>query len=109
MSKQYLFFATAIMSIVTIALRFIPFWVFGGGRKTPKRVAYLGKVLPSAIMGMLVVYCLKDVSISAVSGWLPAIVASLTVVVLHVWRRNTMLSIVAGTAVYMLLIRIPFL
>ncbi len=108
MSKQYLLGAIVIMSLVTIMLRFIPFWVFKGGKKTPAKIAYLGKVLPHAIMGMLVVYCLKDIAVSSLSGWLPAVVASLTVVALHVWRRNTMLSIVAGTAVYMLLIRIPF-
>lgn len=96
-----------IMITVTVALRFLPFIVFTGSRKTPAIITYLGKNLPSAIMGMLVVYCLKDVSLlgeAGVSGWLPAVVASVSVVLSYIWKKNTLLSIILGTVIYMLLL-----
>lgn len=75
------------------------------GRSVPKTIRYLGTVLPYSIMAMLVVYCLKDTFFAPYSGWLPAVLSVLGVVVLHIWKRNTLLSIVGGTACYMLLIR----
>ena len=98
----------AVTAAVTIALRFLPFLIFGGSRKTPAYVSYLGKVLPYAIMGMLVVFCLKNVSFSDLSGWLPALISGALVVALHVWKRKTLLSIVAGTVCYMLLVQFVF-
>ena len=106
MSRQAALWAVVIMAAVTALLRFLPFWIFSGKRKTPRVVAYLGRVLPYALMGMLVVYCLRGVGFASLSGWLPALAASLCVVGLHVWRRNTLVSIVGGTAVYMILIRL---
>ena len=96
----------AVAAAVTIALRFAPFLIFSGSRETPPLVLYLGKVLPAAIMGMLVVYCLRGASFAALSGWLPALLASLAVVGLHVWKRSSLLSILGGTVRYMLLIRL---
>lgn len=96
----------AVAAAVTIALRFAPFLIFSGNRETPPLVLYLGKVLPAAIMGMLVVYCLRGTSFAALSGWLPALLASLAVVGLHVWKRSSLLSILGGTVLYMLLIRL---
>jgi len=98
----------AVTASVTIALRFLPFLIFGGNRKTPAYVSYLGKVLPYAIMGMLVVFCLKNVSIAAAPHGIPELIASAVVVVLHVWKRNSLISIVAGTVCYMLLIQFVF-
>ncbi|MCQ2430955.1 MAG: AzlD domain-containing protein [Clostridia bacterium] len=92
------------MAGVTALLRFLPFLIFNG-RNTPKVVSYLGEVLPYAIMGMLVVYCLRSVSFGQPSGWLPALLASAATAGLHLWRKNTLVSIVGGTAVYMILIR----
>lgn len=98
----------AVMSLVTAALRFLPFLFFGGGRKVPAFVSYLGKVLPYAIMGMLVVYCLKDVSLVQPPHGLPELLAVLAVAGLHLWKRNALLSIGVGTVLYMLLVQLVF-
>ena len=97
-----------VMAFITAALRCGPFLLFGGRRETPRVITYLGKVLPYAIMGMLVVYCMKDVDFSGVRTALPPVIASLAVVGLHVWRRNTLLSIVVGTVLYMVLVQAVF-
>ena len=94
--------------LVTMATRFLPFLIFGEHRKTPPIVEYLGKVLPFAIMGMLVVYCLKDISLLRASYGLPELIACAVVAALHVWKRNTLLSIIAGTACYMILVQVVF-
>jgi branched-subunit amino acid transport protein AzlD len=108
MSRLHSALLIAVVSAVTVLLRFLPFWVFGGKKETPKWVSYLGRVLPSAIMGMLVVFCLKGVSLRESPHGLPELIACAAVVVLHVWRRSTLLSIVGGTAVYMLLVQLVF-
>ncbi len=97
----------AIVSLVTAALRFLPFLIFSG-RETPKFIAYLGKVLPFAVMGMLCVYCLRNISFAAMPFGLPEAISVLIVVLLHLWKRNTLLSIIGGTAVYMLLVQTVF-
>ncbi len=99
--------AVATISIVTILLRSLPFLIFGNG-KTPQFIAYLGKVLPFAVMGMLCVYCLRHLSFVALPFGIPEIIAVVTVVLLHLWRRNTLLSILGGTALYMLLVQTVF-
>ena len=98
----------AVASLVTIAIRFVPFVIFGDQRKTPDVVNYLGKVLPYAIMGMLVVFCLKGISLTEAPHGLPEFMASAAVVLLHIWKRNTLCSIVGGTACYMILIHFVF-
>ena len=96
----------ALMSAVTILLRAAPFLIFK--KKAPAYVMYLGQVLPAAINGMLVVYCLKDTSLQAPPFGAPEWIASLLVVGLHAWKRNILLSILAGTAAYMLLTQLVF-
>lgn len=91
----------AVMSLVTIMLRFLPFAVFR--KNVPAYIAYLGKVLPAAIIGMLVIYCLKDVSLTAYPFALPELSACAIVVAVQVWKRNSILSILSGTVVYMLI------
>ena len=98
----------AVVALVTIGLRFLPFVVFSGSKPVPPFVAYLGKVLPYAIMGMLVVYCLKDISFMAAGDFVPAFVACAVVVLLHVLRRNTLISIIGGTLCYMALVQLVF-
>ena len=98
----------AVIAIVTALTRFLPYLVLGGKKKTPRIIIKLSKSLPCAVMGMLVVYCLKDMSFGALSGFLPHIICVLLVAVLHVWKRNTLLSIVAGTLSYMLLMQFVF-
>lgn len=108
MNDLHIWYAIAVMALVTAALRFLPFLVLGGGRKTPKIVQKLGKILPYAIMGMLVVYCLKGVNFTSAAGFVPSLIACLVVGILHVWKRNTLVSIVAGTLCYMVLVQVVF-
>ena len=96
----------ATMAVVTAMIRLLPFLLFS--KNTPKPVLYLGTVLPYAIIAMLVVYCLKDVSIFEGSHGIPEFTSIVLVAVLHKWRHNTLLSILAGTICYMLLIQFVF-
>lgn len=97
-----------VATLVTMATRFLPFLIFPGDKKTPDIVAYLGKVLPCAIMGMLVIYCLKDVSFLKAPYGIPEIIGCLVVAGLHIWKRNTLLSIGVGTVFYMILVQLVF-
>ena len=96
-----------IISLVTMAIRFMPFILFQG-RQTPAWLEKLGKSLPYAVMGMLVVYCLKGVSFSEASGYLPALIATLAVSLSYIWKKNTLLSIILGTVLYMILVQCGF-
>ncbi|MBQ4577789.1 MAG: AzlD domain-containing protein [Clostridia bacterium] len=96
------------MTAGTVATRFLPFLLLGDKRQTPPFITYLGKVLPYAIMGMLVVYCLKGVSVTQLSSVLPALLGVGITAGLHLWKHNTLLSILGGTAVYMLLVQLVF-
>lgn len=93
----------ALSSVIT---RFLPFIIFRKSNKSNSFITYLGKVLPYAAIGMLVVYCLKNVNITVSSYGIPEAIAILCIVVLHYWKENTLLSIGAGTAIYMILIRL---
>lgn len=93
---------------VTALLRFLPFLVFPGGRKRPRIITYLGGVLPYGVMAMLVVYCLKNVSLLASPHGIPELLGVAAVVLLHLWKRNTLLSIFGGTAFYMVLVQLIF-
>ena len=96
----------AVMSAVTILLRAAPFLIFKN--RTPAYIRYLGQVLPAAIIGMLVVYCLKDTELLSAPFGAPELIAGLLVVGLHAWKRNILLSILAGTIAYMLLTQLVF-
>ena len=98
----------AVMALVTAALRFLPFLVFRDPEKRPEAVNYLGRVLPQAVIGMLVIYSLKNVSLLTAPHGLPEAIALVVVVALHLWKRSTLLSIFGGTAVYMALIQTVF-
>lgn len=98
----------AVVALVTILLRFLPFWIFGENRTTPPLIAHLGQVLPFAIMGMLVVYCLKDMTLVSAPFGIPELIGCVLVALLHIWKRNTLLSIGAGTVCYMLLVQFVF-
>lgn len=97
-----------VVGITTFATRVIPFLVFPKGKEIPKTIQYLGKVLTPAVIGMLVVYCLKDTSILAAPYGIPELIAVLTVVILHIWKRNNLISIGVGTVLYMVLIQAVF-
>ena len=98
----------ALCALATMLTRFLPFLLFSSRHPTPKYVRYLGRALPPAIFGMLVVYCLKNVSIVSGSHGLPELIAIAVTVGLHLWKRQTLLSIAGGTIAYMLLIQLIF-
>lgn len=96
------------VAVTTFATRAVPFLIFPKGKAIPKTVEYLGKVLTPAVIGMLVVYCLKDTPVVASPHGIPELIAVLAVVILHVWKRNNLLSIGAGTVLYMFLVQAVF-
>lgn len=97
-----------LIAVTTLLCRSIPFIAFGGKRGVPKIVTYLGDVLPAAIMVILVIYCLKDVDVKTAYFGLPELVTLVLVLGIHIWRKNTVLSVVSGTLIYMVLIRTIF-
>ena len=98
----------ALCVLGTMATRFLPFLVFSGKRPTPRYVQYLGRALPAAIFGMLVVYCLRNVDLTAGGHGLPELIAIALTVALHLWKRQMLLSIAGGTVCYMLLMQMVF-
>lgn len=104
LTQQIITIAAVVFGIMLT--RFLPFLLFPAGRPTPKYIQYLGKVLPSAVFGMLVIYCLKDVSLISGSHGIPELLAVLAVTVLHLWKRQMLLSIAGGTIFYMVLLQI---
>lgn len=107
-SGQRAFLIILVMAAVTFAVRALPFLLFPQGKKIPERVEVLGKVLPPAVIGILVVYCLKSVSLVRFPFGLPELLAVAAVVLLHVWKRNNLISICGGTALYMFLVQAVF-
>ena len=107
-SPQLSILIIVIVGITTFVTRAIPFLIFRDGKKIPETVKYLGGALPPAVIGMLVIYCLKDVRISGAAHGLPELIAVAAVVVLHVWKRNNLLSIGVGTVLYMFLVQVVF-
>lgn len=107
---------TLLQKIITIALcvlgtmltRFLPFLVFSPKKPTPKYIRYLGQALPCAVFGMLVVYCLRNVNITGGNYGLPELIAILVTVLLHLWKRQMLLSIAGGTLCYMLMVQFLF-
>ena len=98
----------AVFALGVAALRFMPFLFFGGKRAIPKPILYLGRALPAAVMGMLIIYCYKDVAVTAKPFGLPELISSALVVGLHLWKKNALISILAGTVSYMLLVQFVF-
>lgn len=92
----------------TMLTRFLPFLIFPAGKPTPNYIRYLGTVLPSAVFGLLVVYCLKNVSLFAGSHGIPELISISILIGLHVWKRQMLLSIAGGTLCYMLLVQLVF-
>lgn len=98
----------AVMAFFTALLRFLPFITFPEGRKRPKVITYLGTVLPYALIGMLVVYCFKSVSVFEYPYCIPELLAVALVAILHIWKRNTLISVFGGVIFYMLLVQLVF-
>jgi len=97
-----------VMALATAITRFLPFLCFPDAASAPQYILYLGKMLPTAAVSLLVVYCLRDVSIKSMPHGIPEAIAIATVAALHIWKRNTLLSVAAGTLVYMLLVQFVF-
>lgn len=98
-----------IMALVTYILRVAPFVLFGKHQKTPEGILYIGKYLPPAVMGMLIIYSLKNTDIFQVDQSAPLAIAIFITVILHLWRRNNLVSILSGTVFYMLLVQFVFM
>ena len=115
-----------VMAVVTFLTRAIPFLLFDRGESPPKLVLYLGRVLPPAVIAMLIIYCLRSPALTVPEdltaslsgfwqavvaffvGWAPQLIAGVVVVVLHLWKKNNLLSIFGGTILYMILIQFVF-
>ena len=97
-----------MISLGTMSMRFLPFLIFPAGKPTPKYIQYLGKVLPGAVFGMLVVYCLKNVSVTSFPFGIPELIGIAVTAVLHLWKKQMILSMGAGTIVYMILVQFVF-
>lgn len=102
----YVVLAIFIPALITFSLRALPFLLFSGDRRMPDWLSRLGAVLPSAIMAVLIVYCLKGVKSDIIGTGIPSVIAVLVVALSFKWKHNTFLSILSGTAVYMLLLRV---
>ena len=98
----------ALVVIGTMITRFLPFAVFRPSRPTPRYINYLGRVLPGAVFGMLVIYCLKNVSVLTGSHGIPELISICVVVALHLWKKQMLISIAGGTVCYMLLVQLVF-
>ena len=98
----------AVIVLATTLTRFIPFLLFPAGKPTPRSIQYLGKVLPAAVFGLLVVYCLKDVRLFAGSHGIPELISIALVIGLHLWNKQMLVSIAGGTICYMLLVQLVF-
>ena len=105
--KLYAMLSVGIMAAVTILLRVLPFWLFNQ-KTTPAYISFLGKYLPYSVMGMLVVYCLKGTDLTAMPFGIPEVLSVCIVAALHIWERNTLLSILCGTVCYMVLVQMVF-
>ena len=107
-SPQLSFLIILTVALTVFTTRILPFVIFGRGKEIPEVIKYLGRVLPPAVMGMLIIYCLKKVSLVSFPFGLPELIAIAVVVLLHVWKRNNLLSIGVGTVLYMFLIQVVF-
>ncbi|MFQ6879173.1 MAG: branched-chain amino acid transporter permease [Oscillospiraceae bacterium] len=108
MTLQQQIITIAMCVVGTMLTRFLPFLVFRPKRPTPRYIQYLGRVLPGAIFAMLIIYCLRDVSLLQGSHGLPELIAIAVTVGLHLWKRQMLLSIAGGTICYMLLVQFVF-
>lgn len=106
-SEQIITIAMVVLG--TVLTRFIPFILFSTEKATPKYIRYLGNLLPSAVFGLLIIYCLKNVNIFTGSHGIPELIAIVFVVILHLWKRQMLISIAGGTIFYMALVQYVFL
>ena len=106
----YVLAVIVVMALVTFALRALPFFIFGGrnGGEPPKWVTYLGGVLPPAVIALLVVYCLRGIDLFSGTHGIPELLCAAVAALLHLWKRNELLSIFGATVLYMILVQFVF-
>lgn len=97
-----------VMALITFITRALPFLLFDRGESPPKIVLYLGRLLPPAVIAMLIVYCLRNIDLLSGAHGLPELLSIAAVVLLHLWKRNNLLSIFGGTLLYMVLVQLVF-
>lgn len=106
MNNKEMLFLVFLMALSVQITRWLPFLIFRNHEKIPSMMSYLGKMLPAAVMGLLCVYCFKDYNYSSFTSLSPAILASAIVIIIHIWKKNTVMSIALGTIAYMIFIRV---
>ena len=107
-NNRYTLIAILVIAIVTFSTRVAPFILFSKNKTTPKYIVYIGKYLPPAVIAMLIIYCLRNISLSSFPFGIPEAIGIMTVALLHIWRRNNLISIIGGTAVYMAVVQLIF-
>jgi len=105
---SYTLSAILVIAVVTFGTRVAPFILFGKGKPTPKYIVYIGNYLPPAIMAMLIIYCLRNVHLYAFPFGIPEVIGVVVVAALHIWKRNNLISIIGGTAIYMIAVQVVF-
>ena len=105
---SYKLIAILVIAIVTFGTRVAPFILFGKGKPTPQCIVYLGNYLPPAIIAMLIIYCLRNVHLYAFPFGISEVIGVVTVATLHIWKRNNLISIIGGTAIYMIAVQVFF-
>ena len=108
MTMTQLLLTIGVMALASILLRFLPFLIFPAGKPTPRLIRYLGQALPGSVFGLIVIYCLKNVSLFSGSHGIPETIAIAVVVALHLWKHQILLSVAGGTVCYMLLVQMVF-
>lgn len=106
LTQQIIIIACVVLG--TLTTRFLPFIIFSSDKETPQYIKYLGYMLPPAVFGLLVVYALREVEITSVSGFLPELLAVGLIIILHYWKKSMLLSIAGGTIFYMILVQMVF-
>ena len=106
LTQQIIIIACVVLG--TLTTRFLPFIIFSSDKETPLYIKYLGYMLPPAVFGLLVVYALREVEITSVSGFLPETLAVGLIIILHYWKKSMLLSIAGGTIFYMILVQMVF-
>ena len=107
-NTSYTLSAILVMAIVTFGTRVAPFIFFGKDKPTPKYIVYLGNYLPPAVIAMLIIYCLRNVNLSAFPFGIPEVIGVVAVAVIHIWKRNNLISIIGGTGLYMMAVQFIF-
>lgn len=106
LTQQIIIIACVVLG--TLTTRFLPFIIFSSDKETPRYIKYLGYMLPPAVFGLLVVYALREVEVTRISGFLPEMLAVVLIIILHYWKKSMLLSIAGGTIFYMILVQMVF-